>query len=159
MRGFEGQGGKKPKKNKKPQTSKGQAFSDEIEQSCRQVANSMPPNKHPPHPPCNQEDYDHRDDNETQSKFPDHKPLGSPPRDPQVEHFHQYLRSQNYVQWQIANEENWEDAYDEMFACFYQCSMKTLTWGKPKKWDQDWKLACNCVKTRQWPVVLVDILS
>jgi hypothetical protein len=127
MRGFEGQGGKKPKKNKKPQTSKGQAFSDEIERSRRQVVMSMPPPKHQPNLPRDQENYDDRDDIGTRNDFPDHQPLGSPAEDPQVERLVQYLRTQNYAQRRIVDEENWEEAYDEMFSFFYQCSMKTST--------------------------------
>jgi hypothetical protein len=76
-----------------------------------------------------------------------------------VERLTEYFKSQNYKRRKEIKQKNWEEVYELMFSCCFECSAKTLAWGDLDKWDYDFKQACECIQKRRKPVVLVDILS
>ncbi|KAI7945969.1 hypothetical protein MJO29_012357, partial [Puccinia striiformis f. sp. tritici] len=157
MQGYVGTGGKKPRKVKKPTTRKGVAFSEEIDRSSRQFVDSTPRQPggssrlHFPNLPTPNSRHQSNNDYEEE---PRHNPV-----DLQVEELHQYLQRQNLVRLRTLEEKNWQEVYSQMFSAFYECSVKTSTWGDLEKWDYDFKSPCNCVETRNRPVVLIDILT
>ncbi|KAA1065754.1 hypothetical protein PGT21_009265 [Puccinia graminis f. sp. tritici] len=143
MRGFRGEGGKKPPKIKRPKTNKGAIFLNETNRSSQQFlqANNQLPSGQSVTPTQQTNlDHDNPPDLSTNIDMQQTNPEEEPePIDPQVQRLAEYLQSQNYRRRKELEEKNWEEVYESMFSSFFQCSTKTSTWGDLKKWDHDWK--------------------
>ena len=152
MRGYQGRGGRRPRKMKMPTTTKGMLFAQEIKRSSEQFLSSILPQSHDTAQWCipDMPNRHLRDNN--MNRIPEAE-------DPQVEDMHRCLQDEAYNQQRISDAKNWEEAYNEMFKSFYECSAQTSSWGDPVKWDQDYKAPCVCNVVRTRVVVLVDILS
>ena len=137
---------------KMPTTTKGMLFAQEIKRSSEQFLSSILPQSHDTAQWCipDMPNRHLRDNN--MNRIPEAE-------DPQVEDMHRYLQDEAYNQQRILDAKNWEEAYNEMFKSFYECSAQTSSWGDPVKWDQDYKAPCVCNVVRTRVVVLVDILS
>ncbi|KAA1110581.1 hypothetical protein PGT21_026603 [Puccinia graminis f. sp. tritici] len=143
MRGFRGEGGKKPPKIKRPKTNKGAIFLNETNRSSQQFlqANNQLPSGQSVTPTQQTNlDHDNPPDLSTNIDMQQTNPEEEPePIDPQVQRLAEYLQSQNYRRRKELEEKNWEEVYESMFSSFFQCSTKTSTWGDLEKWDHDWK--------------------
>jgi hypothetical protein len=150
MRGYEGDGGKSKRRQKKPKTMKGHAVSEEAERASQQFIKSMQPQPN--------------QSNSSQQIQPLYT-TGHLENDPPEESAQTrlILKSNIYPNISKTNitntDKQWAEVYGPMFSWFYDCAAKTATWGDPEKWSRDWKPSCGCISTRQRPVVLIDILS
>ena len=134
-----------------PTTAKGALFAQEIKRSSEQFLRSSIPHAQntsqwripaPPNQILINDDNRHM---ETE--------------DPQVEEYHRYLQDEASNQQRLLEIKHWEEAYEDMFKLFAECSAKTSCWGDSEKWNEDYKEPCDCDPVRLRRVVLVDILS
>ncbi|KAA1093745.1 hypothetical protein PGTUg99_027505 [Puccinia graminis f. sp. tritici] len=166
---FEGGGGKKPKRKRKPTTASGVAFSQavELEQlSTRREATTIPlDHRNPDRSGFDNFDQDHSNQydhqftdyigNDTNFTNPDHTNHS----DTRIQQLTDYFQSEHYKRKKLLEEKNWAEVYDAMFSSFKQCAVKTADWGDKDKWRHDWKEPCLCQDKRFRPLVLVDIMS
>ncbi|EFP88713.2 uncharacterized protein PGTG_14679 [Puccinia graminis f. sp. tritici CRL 75-36-700-3] len=164
MPAFEGEGGKKRKRTRKPASSAGIALKEALELESQHALISQPtqPNssdefRQPEHlSPQFQlhtvENLAHDNNPEPQSPTPNST------TDPQVTSLLDYFRSENYKKKRDLEEKHWAEVYPGMFSWFSQCATKTSDWGNEDVWNHDWKERCACNHTRTRHVVLVDLL-
>ncbi|KNF06675.1 hypothetical protein PSTG_00550 [Puccinia striiformis f. sp. tritici PST-78] len=144
MRGFEGQGGKKQRRSKKPRTARGVAFQDEIERGSQEFISTLQP---PPPAPqdasrltnhSQQQDFNLNNDTNHEHNYEGE----TVPINRQVQQLQDYLESEDHMQKKLLEEKHWEEVYEGMFSRFYECSAKTSDWGDPLEWNRDFKLPC-----------------
>ncbi|KAH9472605.1 hypothetical protein Pst134EA_003212 [Puccinia striiformis f. sp. tritici] len=135
MRGFEGQGGKKQRRSKKPRTARGVAFQDEIERGSQEFISTLQP---PPPAPqdasrltnhSQQQDFNLNNDTNHEHNYEGE----TVPINRQVQQLQDYLESEDHMQKKLLEEKHWEEVYEGMFSRFYECSAKTSDWGDPAK--------------------------
>jgi hypothetical protein len=169
MPAFEGVGGRKKKRMRKPTTSIGielqQSLALEAVDAIRNWENSenisQDPRTHDHQDHTSQleirEAYDYSTNQ--QENFEAQETAFEQPANPQVDNLLAYLQTEDYKRKKLLEERHWSEVFDDMFSSFYQCAARTSNWGDIAAWDRDWKEQCQCPRTRLRQVVLVDILS
>ncbi|KAA1118506.1 hypothetical protein PGTUg99_012421 [Puccinia graminis f. sp. tritici] len=166
MPAFEGVGGRKKKRTRKPTTSTGiqlqQSLALEVVDAIRtseNISQEHITHDHQDHPSqleiCETYDYS----TNQQETFEGQETAYDQPTDPQVDNLLAYLQTEDYKRKKLLEEKHWNEVFDDMFSCFYQCAARTSNWGDVAAWDRDWKEPCQCPRTQLRQVVLVDILS
>ncbi|KAA1086235.1 hypothetical protein PGT21_016947 [Puccinia graminis f. sp. tritici] len=160
MPAFEGEGGKKRKRTRKPTSSAGIALKEALELESQHALISQPTQQNssgefqqPEHlsPQFQLHDVEnlaHDDNPEPQSPTPNST------TDPQVTSLLDYFRSEHYKKKKDLEEKHWAEVYPGMFSWFSQCATKTSDWGNEDVWNYDWKERCTCNHTRTRHVVL-----
>ncbi|KAA1068760.1 hypothetical protein PGT21_013249 [Puccinia graminis f. sp. tritici] len=183
---FEGDGGKRRKRIRKPKTKAGLSFSQAVQLEHQHILQTPLAQTSTNHPnedssgqegnnqtfdPTGQDNFDFGADhigNNSLDPFESAHQQDQLPSDHQdndhltnscVQQLHRYFQSEHYKQKKILEEKNWEEAYQEMFSLFQQCAIKTFEWGNPNLWNRDWNKPCNCIDPQSRPVVLVDMYS
>ncbi|KAA1137840.1 hypothetical protein PGTUg99_024402 [Puccinia graminis f. sp. tritici] len=166
MPAFEGVGGRKKKRTRKPTTSTGiqlqQSLALEVVDAIRtseNISQEHITHDHQDHPSQLEirKTYDYSTNQ--QETFEGQETAYDQPTDPQVNNLLAYLQTKDYKRKKLLEEKHWNKVFDDMFSCFYQCAARTSNWGDVAAWDRDWKEPCQCPRTRLRQVVLVDILS
>ncbi|KAA1109762.1 hypothetical protein PGTUg99_034256 [Puccinia graminis f. sp. tritici] len=166
MPAFEGVGGRKKKRTRKPTTSTGiqlqQSLALEVVDAIRtseNISQEHITHDHQDHPSQLEirKTYDYSTNQ--QEPFEGQETAYDQPTDPQVDNLLAYLQTEDYKRKKLLEEKHWNEVFDDMFSCFYQCAARTSNWGDVAAWDCDWKEPCQCPRTRLRQVVLVDILS
>ncbi|KAA1084589.1 hypothetical protein PGT21_031783 [Puccinia graminis f. sp. tritici] len=177
---FEGEGGKKPKRKRKPTTLAGVYFSQaiELEQNHMLSTGEGQANRTTTDNTGNQyedlqqqqtncdqldQEFDYNPQHSTSHhfNFTDHENSSSNIR---VQQLHQHFQAEHVKKKRLLEEKHWEEVYDSMlydsmFSSFKQCAVKTADWGDEDKWRQDWKGRCPCLDKQSRPLVLVNILK
>jgi hypothetical protein len=162
---FEGDGGKKRKRIRKPSTPAGITLNNSLNLERQHALLSQQPQQHPSShltpqernsTPFELQPVDQMDigDNQTPQS-----PDGNSSTDPQVTSLIEYFRSEGYKNKRAIEDKHWEEVYGDMFSWFNKCATKTSDWGNADLWNHDWKERCLCDQTRCRLVVLVDLLS
>ncbi|KAA1139314.1 hypothetical protein PGTUg99_037726 [Puccinia graminis f. sp. tritici] len=166
MPAFEGVGGRKKKRTRKPTTSTAiqlqQSLALEVVdaiQTSENISQEHITHDHQDHPSQLEirETYDYSTNQ--QETFEGQETTYDQPTDPQVDNLLAYLQTEDYKRKKLLEEKHWNEVFDDMFSCFYQCAARTSNWGDVAAWDRDWKEPCQCPRTRLRQVVLFDILS
>ncbi|KAH9448587.1 hypothetical protein Pst134EA_027896 [Puccinia striiformis f. sp. tritici] len=159
MRGYQGEGGKKQRRTKKPRTQQGIALIAEVERGSQDFASTLQPQTAPPPEQNTLTTNDLQQEHEYHPIENNNHETEALPIDHRVRELQAYLESEDYRLKKILEEKHWEEVYEQMFSKFYECAAQTSNWGDITKWNHDWKPGCACRKTRTRPVVLVDILT
>ncbi|KAA1111383.1 hypothetical protein PGTUg99_007634 [Puccinia graminis f. sp. tritici] len=166
MPAFEGVGGRKKKRTQKPTTSTGiqlqQSLALEVVDAIRtseNISQEHITHDHQDHPSQLEIRETYNYSTNQQETFEGQETAYDQPTDPQVDNLLAYLQTEDYKRKKLLEEKHWNEVFDDMFSCFYQCAARTSNWGDVEAWDRDWKEPCQCPWTRMRQVVLVDILS
>ncbi|KNE92420.1 hypothetical protein PSTG_14199 [Puccinia striiformis f. sp. tritici PST-78] len=159
MGGFEGEGGKKQRQSKKPQTAQGVAFQEEIERGSQEFISTLQPPQPAPQDASRLTNHSQQQDFNNDTNHEHNYEGETVPINRQVQQLQDYLESEDHMLKKLLEEKHWEEVYDGMFSRFYECSAKTSDWGDPVEWNRDFKLPCRCTHTRTRPVVLIDIFT
>ncbi|KAI7942193.1 hypothetical protein MJO28_012220 [Puccinia striiformis f. sp. tritici] len=159
MGGFEGEGGKKQRRSKKPRTAQGVAFQEEIERGSQEFISTLQPPQPAPQDASRLTNHSQQQDFNNDTNHEHNYEGETVPINRQVQQLQDYLESEDHMLKKLLEEKHWEEVYDGMFSRFYECSAKTSDWGDPVEWNRDFKLPCRCTHTRTRPVVLIDIFT
>ena len=171
---FEGDGGKKKRRIRKPKTAARVAFTQAIDLESTHVLQSfvlpeqapLPTSQHT-HTQVNLTDVENQEEESYNPDFHEDEfdhPSSTDTQNPndsshhRVQQLLKFFQSENYKRKRQLEEKNWAQIYQAMFSSFKQYSTKTSDWGDGDKWCKDWREMCHCTDKRLRPMVLVDIL-
>ncbi|KAI7935276.1 hypothetical protein MJO28_016803 [Puccinia striiformis f. sp. tritici] len=139
MGGFEGEGGKKQRQSKKPQTAQGVAFQEEIELGSQEFISTLQPPQPAPQDASRLTNHSQQQDFNNDTNHEHNYEGETVPINRQVQQLQDYLESEDHMLKKLLEEKHWEEVYNGMFSRFYECSAKTSDWGDPEE-----VIFCDC---------------
>ncbi|KNE99809.1 hypothetical protein PSTG_06898 [Puccinia striiformis f. sp. tritici PST-78] len=143
MRGYQGEGGKKQRRTKKPRTQQGIALIAEVERGSQDFASTLQPQTAPPPEQNTLTTNDLQQEHEYHPIENNNHETEALPIDHRVRELQAYLESEDYRLKKILEEKHWEEVYEQMFSKFYECAAQMSNWGDITKWNHDWKPECG----------------